>query len=78
MLGRLRIQPKQAIPIYEKLLQDVFTDTNITNLSGSDAFKASKLEAELKKIVRDATGDENARMVDTQLDAEGCKTCVSR
>jgi hypothetical protein len=77
MLGRLRIELKQTIPIFAKLVNDVFSDRKLISTGDAASFKATKLEAALKKIVRDATGDENTRLMDTLSDADDCKTYVS-
>jgi hypothetical protein len=61
MLGRLLIDLKQAILVFAKLLQVIFSDKKIGK---SGAFKASKLEAAL--ILRDAAGNESERMIDVQ------------
>ncbi|KAG8796251.1 hypothetical protein FRC12_002006 [Ceratobasidium sp. 428] len=45
-------------------------------MSGSGAFKASKLEEELKKMVQEATGDENTLMMETQHNEQDCKVMV--
>ncbi|KAG9100997.1 hypothetical protein FS749_011080 [Ceratobasidium sp. UAMH 11750] len=72
MLGRLRMPLDQVISCYQKLAE-VFSDQK---LLGTSAFKMSKLRAALKSIVHDATGDENARMLDTSPDADKCRTMV--
>jgi hypothetical protein len=74
ILGRLRIELKQAVPIFVKLVEDVFSEKKKISMSEAASFKASKLVAALKKIVRDATGNENERMLDTRPNAEECKT----
>jgi hypothetical protein len=76
MIGRLRIQLKESISIFAKMLQVIFSDKKMSVTTGSGAFKASKLEAALKKIVLDATGNENERMMDNQPDGDECKTYV--
>ncbi|KAG8705532.1 hypothetical protein FRC09_002893 [Ceratobasidium sp. 395] len=45
-------------------------------MSGSGTFKASKLEEELKRMVRETAGDENAPMMGTQHNEEECKVMV--
>ncbi|KAG9109510.1 hypothetical protein FRC07_008292 [Ceratobasidium sp. 392] len=71
MLGLLRIDIDQAITAYSGLVESVFSDKKVISTSGSGMFKASILEEQLKKIVRDATGDENARMMKAQQDESG-------
>jgi hypothetical protein len=73
MLGRLRIPRKQAIECYLKL-REVFSDKKLLGTSGS-AFKASKLKEVLKRIVWEAAGDENARLMGTEPGEDKCKTC---
>jgi hypothetical protein len=73
MLGRLGIPLKQAIECYQKLAE-VFSDRKLIGTSESNTFKTTKLKEVLKKIVRDATGNENTRMIDTREDADKCRT----
>jgi hypothetical protein len=70
MIGRLRIPLKQAVKCYLKLAE-VFSDRK---LIGTSEFKTTKLKDVLKSVVRNSTGDENAQMLDTQPDADKCKT----
>ncbi|KAG8793480.1 hypothetical protein FRC12_002621 [Ceratobasidium sp. 428] len=56
-------------------MDSVFSEKRIS-ASGSGAFKASRLEEELKKLVRGATGDENTLMMKTRYDEEDCKVMV--
>ncbi|KAG9083841.1 hypothetical protein FRC06_004349 [Ceratobasidium sp. 370] len=72
MLGRLRMPLDQAISCYQRLAK-VFSDRN---LLGPAAFRTSKLRAVLGGIVREVTGDENARMLDTSPGGDKCKTMV--
>ncbi|KAG8684205.1 hypothetical protein FRC08_013812 [Ceratobasidium sp. 394] len=76
MLGLLQIDVEQAISTYARLVEHVFSDKKMISTSGSGTFKASKMEEELKKIVRDVTGDEDTRMMSTSLDGEDCKMYV--
>jgi hypothetical protein len=73
MLGRLRIPLKQAIKCYQKLA-DIFSQRKMLSTSGPSTFKTTKLTEDMKKLVRDATGDENAPMVDVGPDADRCRT----
>ncbi|KAG9082952.1 hypothetical protein FRC06_004761, partial [Ceratobasidium sp. 370] len=72
MLGRLRMSLDQVISCYQRLAE-VFSDQK---LLGTSAFKISNLRATLKRIVYEATGDENARMLDTSPGADKCRTVV--
>ncbi|KAG8690041.1 hypothetical protein FRC09_012163, partial [Ceratobasidium sp. 395] len=76
MLGLLGMNIDLAIAAYSRLVESVFSETKMISMSGSGTFKASKLEEELKKIVRDATGDENTRIVKAQQDEQDCKVMV--
>ncbi|KAG9097414.1 hypothetical protein FRC06_007578 [Ceratobasidium sp. 370] len=70
MLGRLRMPIEVAIDLYQRI-SEVFSGSKHI---GTTAFSTIKLIAALKDIVRQATGDEDTRMVDTQPDAEECRT----
>jgi hypothetical protein len=74
MLGRLGIPLKQAIGYYPKLAE-VFSHRKLIGTSGPSAFKLTKLKEALKMIIHEATGDENAQMIDIQSDTNKCKTC---
>ncbi|KAG8775064.1 hypothetical protein FRC12_001676 [Ceratobasidium sp. 428] len=76
MLGLLGLDIEQAISAYSRLVDSVFSERKMISTSGSGAFKASKLEEELKKMVREATGDQDTLMMETQLDEEDCKVYV--
>ncbi|KAG8792218.1 hypothetical protein FRC12_006796 [Ceratobasidium sp. 428] len=73
MLTLLGLDIEQSISAYSRLLDSVFSEKKTFGISGSGAFKASKLEEELKKMVREATGDEDTLMMNAQHDEEGCK-----
>ncbi|KAG9122699.1 hypothetical protein FRC07_000800 [Ceratobasidium sp. 392] len=75
MLGLLNIDVEQAISIYATLVEHVFSDKKMISTSGSGIFKAGKLEEELKKIVREATGDENTLITNASSNEE-CKIMV--
>jgi hypothetical protein len=75
IVGRLRIPLDQAIKCYQKLAE-VFSERKLIGTGGSGAFKTTKLKEVLKKIVWEATGDENTRMIDNREDADKCRTCV--
>ncbi|QRV95444.1 kinesin light chain [Ceratobasidium sp. AG-Ba] len=65
-----------AISAYSQLIEHVFSDKKMMTTSGSGTYKASKLEEELKNIVRDATGDENTRMMESVRDTNKCQVMV--
>jgi hypothetical protein len=73
MLGRLGIPLKQALKCYITLAE-VFSDRKLIKTSGPSALKLTKLMESLKKIIYDATGNADARMMDTRPDANKCKT----
>ena len=70
MLGRLRMPIQKAIQEYSNLMETVFTDKKSI---GSTAYKGTKLQDALKTMVRDATGDEDEKMLESKSDSE-CKT----
>ncbi|KAG8678835.1 hypothetical protein FRC08_017442 [Ceratobasidium sp. 394] len=72
MVGRLGIPVKDAIKSYIKL-SEVFSDRKII---GTTTFKTSKLQEILKEIVRDATGNENTRMMDLSAGGSKSRTMV--
>ncbi|KAG9122439.1 hypothetical protein FRC07_001170 [Ceratobasidium sp. 392] len=72
MLGLLGMNVDQAIAAYSRLVESVFSDKKLISTSRSGTFKASKLEEELKKIVREATGDENTSMIRTLQGQQDC------
>ncbi|KAG8776045.1 hypothetical protein FRC12_001120 [Ceratobasidium sp. 428] len=76
MLILLGLDIDQAIAAYSKLVDSVFSEKKSISISGSGTFKASKFEKELKKIVREATGDEDALMMGTRHNKEECKVMV--
>ncbi|KAG8796106.1 hypothetical protein FRC12_004858 [Ceratobasidium sp. 428] len=76
MLVLLGLDIEQAITAYSRLMDSVFSERKMISTSGSGAFKASKLEEELKKIVREATGDEDTLIMETQSDEDDCKVMV--
>ncbi|KAG9085445.1 hypothetical protein FRC07_013376 [Ceratobasidium sp. 392] len=76
MVSLLGMDVDQAAAAYSRLVESVFSDKKMITTSGSGAFKASKLEEELKRIVREATGDENAPMMKAQQSEDDCKVYV--
>ena len=72
MLGRLQMSVNEAITHYGILTQRVFSDPR---LFGRDwRFKASKLETELKEIVKKKTGQPDELMMDKRSEGKVCKT----
>ncbi|CUA68361.1 Nephrocystin-3 [Homo sapiens] [Rhizoctonia solani] len=67
MLGRLRMPIDKAISEYATLAKDVFQDTKLT---GTTMYKATKLQHALKKMIREATGDEGEMMHESRNDTE--------
>ncbi|KAG8712168.1 hypothetical protein FRC09_020154 [Ceratobasidium sp. 395] len=76
MLALLGLDVDRAIEAYSKLMEAVFSEKKSVSMSGSGTFKAGKLEEELRKMVQEATGDENTLMMKTQHDEEECKVMV--
>ncbi|QRW09803.1 kinesin light chain [Ceratobasidium sp. AG-Ba] len=76
MIGLLGMDIDAAIAAYSRLIEHVFSDKKMLTTSGSGTYKASRLEEELKKIVRDATGDENTRMMESVGDTNKCQVMV--
>ncbi|QRV95644.1 kinesin light chain [Ceratobasidium sp. AG-Ba] len=72
MVGRLGISVGQAIDYYVNLAE-VFSEQK---WMGSTRYKTTKLQNAFKKIVKDITGDENTRLMDTSAGGEACKTMV--
>ncbi|KAG8796240.1 hypothetical protein FRC12_001995 [Ceratobasidium sp. 428] len=76
MLVLLGLDIDRAIEAYSRLMESVFSEKKSVSMSGSGTFKAGKLEEELKKMVREATGDENTLMMGTQHNENDCKVVV--
>ena len=74
MLGRLGMSAEKAANRYGTLVRTVFSDVKHTG--GDGRFKATKLERAIKEIVKEQTGQENARMMGTPPHHKGCKTWV--
>ncbi|CAE6541991.1 unnamed protein product [Rhizoctonia solani] len=72
MLGRLQMPVVEAIEKYARFVKEVFTEKKLT---GPTMYKSTNLQGALKKIVREATGDEDAMMDDDQ-ENNPCKTVV--
>ncbi|KAG9112050.1 hypothetical protein FRC07_007995 [Ceratobasidium sp. 392] len=73
MLVLLGMDIDQATAAYLRLVESVFSDKKMITTTGSGTFKASKLEEELKRIVWEAMGDENAPMMKAQQSDDDCK-----
>lgn len=74
MLGRLRMSVDDALHKYAELSKDVFSDVQFL---GDGAFKASKLEAAIKKVISEqpaSTRDLEARMRDDAPSGTLCRT----
>ncbi|KAG8721592.1 hypothetical protein FRC09_007665 [Ceratobasidium sp. 395] len=76
MMAGTGLNADQAIAAYSKLVESVFSEKKILSTSGSETFKAGKLEEELKRMVREATGDEDTLMMGTQHGENDCKVMV--
>ena len=61
---------EKAIDEYAKLVKEVFKERKMT---GPSMYKGTKLQDALKKMVREATGDEGEMMNEGQ-GHNGCKT----
>ncbi|CUA74730.1 Kinesin light chain 1 [Rhizoctonia solani] len=72
MLGRLRMPVAKAIEKYAVFVKEVFTEKKLT---GPTMYKSTNLQEALKRIVREATGDEGA-MMDEDQENNTCKTVV--
>ncbi|KAG9076052.1 hypothetical protein FRC06_009740, partial [Ceratobasidium sp. 370] len=66
----------RAIAAYSRLVDSVFSEKKMISAGGSGTFKATKLEEELKRIVREATGNENTLIMKTQQNEGECKVMV--
>ncbi|KAG8703714.1 hypothetical protein FRC09_003995 [Ceratobasidium sp. 395] len=76
LLVLLGLDVDQVIAAYSKLVESVFSEKKIVSASGSGTFKAGKLEEELKRMVREATGDEDTLMMEMQHNEEDCRVMV--
>jgi hypothetical protein len=76
MIGRLQMSVTEAIECYGTIVEQVFSD--VKPIARDGKFKASKLEKIFKEIVKERTGKEDMRMMDTGSDGQGpgCKTYV--
>ena len=62
----------EAIRWYGTLAGRVFSSTKL--IGGDGKFRASKLEAVIKEIVKEKLGHPDALMLDPRLEGEVCKT----
>ena len=62
MLGRLRMDVDTAIDSYNNLARQVFSDPKRWLADGR--FKATKLEAAIKSVVSDVTGNPDESLLD--------------
>jgi len=71
MLGRLRMDIDVAIKHYVTMVKEVFSHPK--GRPGNGKFKATKLEAAIKSIVRNVTGDSESPLLE-QNECTGCRT----
>ena len=71
MLGRLRMDVDTAIKHYGTLVKQVFSYPK--GRPGDGKFKATKLEAEIKSIVMEVTGDSESPLLERNQ-STGCRT----
>jgi len=71
MLGRLRMDVETAIRHYGTLVKYVFSHPK--GRPGDGKFKATKLEAAIKSILREVTGDSESLLLERN-DSIGCRT----
>jgi len=71
MLGRLRMDVDTAIKHYDTVVKHVFSHPK--GGPGDGKFKATKLEAVIKSIVREATGDSESPLLE-RAEVTGCRT----
>ena len=62
MLGRLRMDVDTTIKHYDIMVTHVFSD--LKGRLGDGRFKATKLEAAIKSIVRDVTGNSESPLLE--------------
>ncbi|EPS38438.1 hypothetical protein H072_7827 [Dactylellina haptotyla CBS 200.50] len=74
MLGRMGMTVDEAITKYETLSEEVFAETKRWTQDGR--FKATKLEAAVKKVVKEFTGTEDTLIQASVTDILGCNAFV--
>ncbi|KAF9470349.1 FabD/lysophospholipase-like protein [Pholiota conissans] len=72
MLGRLRMDVDSAIDHYDNLTKKIFSSRK---LWGDGKFKATKLEAAIKSVVRSITGDSDSSLLE-EGSGKFCRTFV--
>jgi len=65
LLGRLRMDVDTAIKYYDILAKEVFSQPK--RLQGDGKFKATKLEAAIKSVVKDVTGDPESPLLERNV-----------
>jgi len=71
MLGRLRMDIDTTIQRYDTMVKQVFSHPK--GRPGDGKFKATKLEAAIKSIVRDVTGNSESPLLERN-ESVGCQT----
>jgi len=71
MLGRLRMDVDAAIKHYDTMVEQVFSDPKAR--LGDGRFKATKLEAAIKSVVKDVTGDSESPLLERN-ESTVCRT----
>lgn len=65
MVGRLRMNTKEALEQYNSIAGKIFSKKNKKYSHHDGTFKASTLEVEMKRVVASrSNGDDNLRMLD--------------
>ena len=71
MLGRLRMDVDTAIKHYDTMVKNVLSHPK--RRLGDGKFKATKLEAAIKSVVKDVTGDSESPLLERN-EPTGCRT----
>jgi len=71
MLGRLRMDIDTAIKHYDALAKHVFSHPK--RWKGEGKFKAKRLEEAMKAVIKEATGDSEALLLEHD-EAKRCRT----
>ncbi|CUA74603.1 Nephrocystin-3 [Homo sapiens] [Rhizoctonia solani] len=74
MLGRLRMPLDLVIEEYANLIREVFADKKIIRTSGASAYKGSKLQEALQRIISKFSKD--GEMMEGGNTSEDCKTII--
>lgn len=67
MLGRLRMDTREALEQYNTVAGNIFSKKNKKWKTQDGTFKASTLEAEMKRVVARSAGDAELMMIDENL-----------